>query len=48
MRANVAMINTSEVRVNIVVDGAAGPVALQALKTAFADALPHPTDGMHR
>ena len=45
---NVAMINTSEVRVNIVVDGAAGPAALQALKTAFADALPQSRDGVHR
>jgi aspartate kinase len=36
---NVLMINTSEVRVNVVVDGAAGPRALVALETAFADVL---------
>ncbi|MBI2824267.1 MAG: aspartate kinase [Planctomycetia bacterium] len=36
---NVAMINTSEVRVNVVVDGAAGPKGLECLTKAFADAL---------
>jgi aspartate kinase len=36
---NVAMINTSEVRVNVVVDGTEGDKALRALKTAFADVL---------
>jgi aspartate kinase len=36
---NVDMVNTSEVRVNVVTDGRQGPVALQSLKTAFADAL---------
>jgi len=36
---NVAMINTSEVRVNVVVDGAEGEKALARLKTAFADVL---------
>jgi aspartate kinase len=35
---NVAMINTSEVRVNVVVDGAAGQKGLTSLKQAFADA----------
>ena len=34
---NVAMINTSEVRVNVVVDGAAGPEGLACLKQSFAD-----------
>ncbi|MES1213591.1 MAG: aspartate kinase [Singulisphaera sp.] len=34
---NVAMINTSEVRVNVVVDGAAGQKGLECLKQAFAD-----------
>ncbi len=34
---NVAMINTSEVRVNVVVDGPAGPTGLACLKQAFAD-----------
>ncbi len=32
------MINTSEVRVNVVVDGSHGPRALGALEQAFADA----------
>jgi aspartate kinase len=36
---NVAMINTSEVRVNVVVDGTEGDKALVSLKTAFADVL---------
>ncbi len=35
---NIAMINTSEVRVNVVVDGAAGQKGLECLKQAFADA----------
>lgn len=35
---NLDMINTSEVRVNVVVDGAAGPEALDRLQAAFADA----------
>ena len=35
---NVEMINTSEVRVNVVVDGAAGAKGLACLKQAFADA----------
>jgi aspartate kinase len=35
---NVAMINTSEVRVNVVVDGAAGQKGLECLRRAFADA----------
>ncbi len=35
---NVEMINTSEVRVNVVVDGAAGPKALEFLQRTFADA----------
>jgi len=34
---NIEMINTSEVRVNVVVDGPQGPAALQALQSAFAD-----------
>lgn len=34
---NVEMINTSEVRVNVVVDGAAGERGLAALQKAFAD-----------
>jgi aspartate kinase len=34
---NVEMINTSEVRVNVVVDGAAGEKGLTQLQTAFAD-----------
>lgn len=36
---NIEMINTSEVRVNVVVDGAQGSTALAALKQAFADVL---------
>jgi aspartate kinase len=36
---NVEMINTSEVRVNVVVDGAAGEKGLAQLQTAFADVL---------
>jgi aspartate kinase len=36
---NVEMINTSEVRVNVVVGGADGPMALESLRAAFADAL---------
>jgi aspartate kinase len=36
---NVAMINTSEVQVNAVVDGGAGLKALDSLKAAFADVL---------
>lgn len=36
---NVEMINTSEVRVNVVVDGAAGEKGLAQLQKAFADVL---------
>jgi aspartate kinase len=36
---NVDMVNTSEVRVNVVADGQQGPAALASLKAAFADAL---------
>src|SRR5437868_2772619 len=36
---NVEMINTSEVRVNVVVDGAAGEKGLTQLQAAFADVL---------
>jgi aspartate kinase len=36
---NVDMINTSEVRVNVVVEGKSGEQGLKALQTAFADAL---------
>ncbi len=36
---NVEMINTSEVRVNVVVDGAAGEKGLARLQAAFADVL---------
>jgi aspartate kinase len=36
---NIAMINTSEVRVNIVVDGTNGEAALAGLREAFADAM---------
>jgi len=36
---NVEMINTSEVRVNVVVDGAAGQRGLAELQAAFADVL---------
>jgi aspartate kinase len=36
---NVALINTSEVHVNVVVDGADGAKALGCLKAAFADVL---------
>jgi aspartate kinase len=36
---NVAMINTSEVRVNVVVDGQEGPRGLESLKQAFGDLL---------
>ena len=35
---NVEMINTSEVRVNVVVDGRHGAKALDALTKVFADA----------
>ncbi len=35
---NVDMINTSEVRVNVIVDGQHGPAALEAMQKAFADA----------
>jgi aspartate kinase len=34
---NVEMINTSEVRVNVVIDGRDGPRALKCLQQAFAD-----------
>jgi aspartate kinase len=34
---NVEMISTSEMRVNVVVDGAAGDKGLKALEAAFAD-----------
>jgi len=36
---NVEMINTSEVRVNVVIDGTKGEVGLTALKEAFADVM---------
>jgi aspartate kinase len=36
---NVEMINTSEVRVNVVVDGRKGPAALECLQRAFEDVL---------
>jgi aspartate kinase len=36
---NVLMINTSELRVNVVVDGELGERAIQCLRTAFADTL---------
>ena len=36
---NVEMINTSEVRVNVVVDGTHGHEALAALQEAFADSM---------
>jgi aspartate kinase len=36
---NVDMISTSEVRVNVVVDGEHGPQGLQCLEAAFADVL---------
>jgi len=36
-KINVAMINTSEIRVNVVVEGAQAKPALDALKAAFAD-----------
>jgi aspartate kinase len=36
---NVLMINTSELRVNVVVDGKQGPRGLAALQAKFADAL---------
>ena len=36
---NVDMVNTSEVRVNVVVDGSSGERGLAALKQAFGDAL---------
>ncbi|MFT5527007.1 MAG: aspartate kinase [Pirellulaceae bacterium] len=36
---NVQMINTSEVRVNVIVDGAKGRQALDSLQNAFGDAL---------
>ncbi len=36
---NVEMISTSEVRVNVVVDGQEGAEALKSLKSAFADAI---------
>jgi aspartate kinase len=36
---NVAMINTSEVRMNVVVDGARGQESLAGLQKAFADAM---------
>ncbi|MCL4203399.1 MAG: aspartate kinase [Pirellulaceae bacterium] len=36
---NVDMVNTSEVRVNVVADGKEGAAALASLKAAFADAL---------
>jgi aspartate kinase len=35
---NVDMISTSEVRVNVVVDGQAGRLALEVLEGEFADA----------
>jgi aspartate kinase len=36
---NVEMINTSEVRVNVVVDSPYGEPGLKALRTAFADVM---------
>ena len=36
---NVDMINTSEVRVNVIVDGAAGEKGLACLQQAFGDVL---------
>ncbi len=36
---NVEMINTSEVRVNVVIDGAQGELGLKQLQAAFADVL---------
>jgi aspartate kinase len=36
---NVDMINTSEVRMNVVVDGRQGSKALEVLKKEFADVL---------
>ncbi len=36
---NVQMINTSEMRVTVVVDGAQGEKGLTALKEEFADAM---------
>ena len=39
-RINVAMINTSEVRVNVVVDGPQGPASLHCLQESFADVFP--------
>lgn len=36
---NLTMISTSEVRVNVVVDGSVGSTALQCLQAAFADVL---------
>jgi aspartate kinase len=36
---NIAMINTSEVRVNVVVDGKLGDKGLASLQKAFADVL---------
>jgi len=35
---NVEMINTSEVRVNVVIDGDQGAAGLACLQRAFADA----------
>jgi len=36
---NVEMINTSEVRVNVVVDGEQGERGMQQLQAAFADVM---------
>ena len=36
---NLDLINTSEVRVNVVVDGAQGEKGLKQLQAAFADVL---------
>ena len=36
---NVEMVNTSEVRVNLVIDGSAATKGLEALSQAFADVL---------
>ena len=38
-KVNLEMINTSEVRVNVVVAGEHGPKAMECLKKAFADVL---------
>jgi aspartate kinase len=37
---NIQMVSTSEVRVNVIVDGSQGEAALALLKEAFADVMP--------